>query len=321
MRQHQRRCGPAFTLIELLVVIAILGVLTGLLLAAVQKVREVANQTGCVNNLRQIGLALQAYHQRNGAFPSAYLLDQSAPGPRSPARRSLTLAIPTEPGWGWGALLLPHLDQENLASQINFKTNLDLPANRAVRTTVLSVFLCPADSNTRVFTVLDEKEPPRPMVEVAPTSYAANYGTHDEIGEFPAQGDGVFFCNSKISLTDITDGASHTMAIGERAALFTPAPWAGAVSGSTIRTAPGAPVNSTHTEEAPVEVMAGFSRKVPLNDPGYLGDPYCFFSPHVGVVNFAFADASVHSLGTNTSVEVLLALSTRAGKEPINEDF
>src|SRR5262249_13741411 len=163
----------------------------------------------------------------------------------------------------------------------NFKTNLDLPANQAVRTTVLSIFLCPADSNTRVFTITDELN--RPMVEVAPTSYAANFGTTDEIGEQPDLGNGVFFRNSKISLTDIPAGAIHTMALGARAALFTRAPWAGAVSGATIRTTPGAPVNATHAEEAPVQVLAGFSRKLPLNDP--YSDPYCFFSPHVGVVN------------------------------------
>src|SRR5262249_46117042 len=107
------RSSPGFTLLELLVVIGIIGVLVALLLPAVQQVREAANRTSCQNNLKQIGLALHSYHDTHHAFPSAYLcqIPDDDTGPWY-----------TSPGWGWGALLLPFLDQEPLSRQIDFQS-------------------------------------------------------------------------------------------------------------------------------------------------------------------------------------------------------
>src|SRR5215472_3350221 len=108
-----RRNRRGFTLIELLVVIAIIGVLIGLLLPAVQKVREAANRTSCQNNLKQIGLALHHYHHVHQCFPSAYLFT-----PQDSAPKQVPRGVYTAPGWGWAALLLPYLDQEPLARNI-----------------------------------------------------------------------------------------------------------------------------------------------------------------------------------------------------------
>ena len=111
MRAASRR---AFTLVELLVVIAIIGILIGLLLPAVQKIREAASRLKCKNNLRQIGLALQNYHDRAGVFPPGY---RSTVGPSG-------LADDRGPGWGWAAFILPELEQDKFRGQYGFSPSL-----------------------------------------------------------------------------------------------------------------------------------------------------------------------------------------------------
>src|SRR5262249_36649434 len=135
IRQHHTP-GKAFTLIELLVVIAILAVLVGLLLAAVQKVREAAARAQCQNNLRQIGLALHGYEHQLGACPPGSL---NRGGDKTPS-----------PGWGWPVFLLPYLEQGPLyrtlgAPQANFGNGANPVPATALTQTTLSVFRCPAD--------------------------------------------------------------------------------------------------------------------------------------------------------------------------------
>src|SRR5689334_10383355 len=98
---------PGFTPIELLVVIAIIGVLIALLVPAVQKIREAANRASCQNNLHQIGLALHQYHGSEGTFPPGYICQVQ------------TNPDITSPGWGWAALLLPYVEGDNLARNID----------------------------------------------------------------------------------------------------------------------------------------------------------------------------------------------------------
>src|SRR5690349_13718970 len=134
-----------FTLVELLVVIAILGVLIGLLLPAIQKAREAANRSACTNNLKQLGLALHAYHDAEGGFPPGHVSTLVNPAWVMPAGQCNAFPDELGPGWSFFALLLPYLEQVNLYRAIR----LDLPitdlANTAPRRTAVKTYVCPSD--------------------------------------------------------------------------------------------------------------------------------------------------------------------------------
>jgi prepilin-type N-terminal cleavage/methylation domain-containing protein len=302
-RLGTRSAEAAFTLVELLVVLAIVGVLIGLLLPAVQKVREAANRTRCQNNLHQIGLALHNYHGTYGSFPPGFVCPQPQANPNY-----------TAPGWGWAALLLPFLEQDNLYRQINLKVPVEDPSHLGVRTTPLALFVCPSDYATGLFTIEDQNG--IPLAQAATNSYVASFGVGVDLDNELDDANGVFFRNSHIRVTDITDGSSTTFAVGERAALFTQAPWAGAVSNGTTRVTPGAPVNDpAAVEEAPTQVLAHVAVHT-LNDPN--SDPEDFFSPHRGTGLFLFADGSVRALAAGIDLATYQALATRDGGEAVN---
>src|ERR1051326_2045943 len=101
----------AFTLIELLVIIAIIAILVGLMLPAIQRVRETMNRAACSSNLRQIGIASHGYHDNHDGLPPGYTATAAYPG--------------TSPGWGWGAYLLPYIEQDGVTSQINYNLPLE----------------------------------------------------------------------------------------------------------------------------------------------------------------------------------------------------
>src|SRR5258708_16538953 len=122
-----------FTLIELLVVIAIIAVLIGLLLPAVQKVRESANRMQCLNNLRQMGVALHNYHGDHGSFPPGFISKLSNPAWSFPAGNCNAEAPDLGPGWSFFALLLPYIEQDNLYKNIRFDLPITDPANATAR--------------------------------------------------------------------------------------------------------------------------------------------------------------------------------------------
>jgi prepilin-type N-terminal cleavage/methylation domain-containing protein/prepilin-type processing-associated H-X9-DG protein len=309
----------AFTLIELLVVIAIIGILIGLLLPAVQKVRESANRLSCQNNLKQIGLALHNYHDAHQCFPPGY----RASGPYYDG------ATDTAPGWGWQAFILPQVEQDNLYHQLNF--NQPVQASAGIQTLV-KVYLCPSDlTPDEAFAVPDGFG--NTIALAAPTSYAACVGG-DETGTTGATGLGIFYRNSRTRLADVTDGNSSTILIGERAWSNANSIWAGAIAGGVIRRGafnPCQPVVAGAWFPAATLVQAHAHLNNALLDPDGSAGMDDFGSRHVGGSNFLFADGSIHFLrsvpsdnadGHYTSDGVIFqALATRANGEVIPGDW
>ncbi len=147
--RHSSRGG--FTLIELLVVIAIIGILAGLLLPAVQAARESARRIQCVNNLKQIGLALHHYADANLCFPPSYVQGVASATGVSYGIKVPDLGYNNVNGWGWGVLILPYLEQGNLLQK--FRINLPCWAteNATAVQTQVSVYLCPSSSKPGAF--------------------------------------------------------------------------------------------------------------------------------------------------------------------------
>jgi hypothetical protein len=275
------------------------------LMPAVQKVREAANRISCMNNLKQIGLALHMHHDTNFNFPPGYLYQPTGIAPP-------TGVDPNAPGWGWAYFLLPYIEQDNLYKMIDRTLPVESPSYLAVRQNILKMYRCPSDPETGVFDVLDFTN--QDMGPAATNSYAACFGANGLLGSNPDAGDGIFYRNSITRIADITDGTSNTLAIGERAALFAQAPWAGVMTGGTVRTTVGAPVLVSVIEPAQAMPLAQVFNH-PLNDVS--SEPFDFYSAHPGVLPVVFADGSVHGLATSTSLITLQALATRAGGEAL----
>ena len=290
----------AFTLVELLVVIAIIGVLIALLLPAVQKVREAANLASCKNNLKQIGLALHNFHDTKGRFPVGYY--DPTPWPQ----------LDNGPGWGWGAFLLPYLEQGNLYRQINFKLDVGDPANAAVRSTFLKSFMCPSDQQITTFTVTDGGSR---SWTLAQGSYVACNG-NDGVDDFTTPPHtGAFVRGIRgYRMADITDGLSNTMFVGDRSVWLSYSTWVGGPTGAVnpFLQAPG-------NYGAEVTLLMCHAGPTGPNTAGVF-DADSTWSPHLLGVPFVFGDGSVHFLTKGIDIPVWMALATCAGGEAVSED-
>jgi prepilin-type N-terminal cleavage/methylation domain-containing protein len=304
MRSQNSRRTAGFTLVELLVVIAILGVMIGLLLPAIQAAREAARKTACSNNLHQIGIALSAYAAGNKAFPPGYT----------------SLVLPDHddggPGWGWGARLLPNMDQGNLYKELKFTLPIEGPAAAPWRMTSIPSFICPSDDAfTPIIDVYSVGFVTK-ICQMAAASYVGSAGTVRPTCKICRDNfDGVFGRNRAIKPGDITDGLSNTIAVGERSNYWASAAIWGVVPKSILQdrqkigkyvAAPAYVLGTTFVEGFNIEELE-------MDDHSTMDSiAESFISRHQGGAFFVFCDGAVRFIRENAEPGVMNAMATRA---------
>ncbi len=318
MSRYENSARHGLTLIELLVVIAIVAILIGLLLPAVQKVREAASRAQCLNNLKQIALAAHNYHDGPGQFPTGV---------------GLPVMMGNRPTGGanlW-VELLPYFEQNNLYQKWDLVDNRNnVGGTNATSAQSIKLLLCPSDPLPQL--VIDSTIPNQPSWSdglYAMTSYGGNGGRRTVMATPPPgypgmTADGVFSIGGSVCLTDITDGASNTLLFGERLHrdpqfdLLQPVVWPGHSpiehwgTWAAIST-PGALGHCALHSAAPInyQVPPGGDLLTVWNRAAAFG------SGHPGGASFAFADGSVRFLSDSMPLLTLQALSTRAGGEVV----
>jgi prepilin-type N-terminal cleavage/methylation domain-containing protein/prepilin-type processing-associated H-X9-DG protein len=329
-----RPVRSAFTLIELLVVIAIIAVLIALLLPAVQSAREAARRAQCVNNLKQLGLAMHNYHDVNNALPLGRTLQSGTYRPFSQQAR-----------------ILGYMEQSNIFNTLNFNLSSYAPDNATGAATSVNSFLCPSDVSAQI-----------PSGEILPgfgwaaVNYRANEGTSvamwfgtDDVNNvnngIVAQPNGLFYSSQLIKLSSVTDGTSNTAAFSEHVI----GDFSNSIATEFSDTfEPGThPLNS---DDAFQFCLA--TNTLDLSKQGYsnVGAPWtygyhsttsywhsappntrsCMFPPsristtansrHPGGVNLCLADGSVRFIKSTINLSIWRALGTRNLGEIISAD-
>jgi prepilin-type N-terminal cleavage/methylation domain-containing protein len=193
---HRTKRRRGFTLIELLISSAIMAILVALLLPAVQQAREAARRSTCKSHLRQLGIALQNYHDQYEMLPAGTV------NPTGPIRN-----VPVGYHHGWYVALLPYLEQVPLDQQVDPQRSIYDASHDPVRRQVLPLLLCPSDDVGSLATSAQQ------AFEPALCNYAGNH--HPWEAPIDVDNLGVLYLNSFLPLTKIPDGTSHTIAVGE----------------------------------------------------------------------------------------------------------
>ena len=287
-----RRRG--FTLVELLVVIAIIGTLVALLLPAIQAAREAARRSQCANNLKQIALAEQLYHDTHGRY---------------------TMGREThwQQGVSWAFHMLPYMEMRNVHESFNRQLPVFDDQNALAMRTPVDVFFCPTRRQPASDRDFDNNDEPSVKQGVAAGGdYAANAGLNYHFGTLPQHWDdtpdvsavvGPMFTRSKIKARQVTDGLSQTLAVGER---HIPV---------DVEAAPGLEHhargdNAFFAADNPTTILAGVEDGLatgPFDDRNWL-----FGSEHSQIVQFAFLDGHVAAVDQSIDLQTLQDLAVIA---------
>jgi len=332
-RKVSRKSRRGFTLVELLVVIAIIGLLVSMLMPAVQKAREAARRSSCINNIRQIALASHNYHDTFQTMPSGWIQDpnfplgdmqlssqNNPPDFTSPAilpivyNGSLPAANPPVPpggksqlqlmNWtmssyyGWHCLILSQMDQGTV--QFNFrypKTDTVSSSNWAMTQVPIEPYVCPSASLPAA----------RPR-NLGYTNYRGCMGFWPSTSPAPLN-NGMFYQNSQVNFRDVQDGTTQTFLFGESQYGFWADSYSCCARARDDLLTPGDTPNFDTAWQGPA----------PQNgQPGWF---LSFGSFHTDVVNFAMVDGSAKSIAKNIDTNVFHALCTRNGRETISTSF
>jgi prepilin-type N-terminal cleavage/methylation domain-containing protein/prepilin-type processing-associated H-X9-DG protein len=303
--QDEKRGG--YTLVELLVVVAIIAMLIALLLPAVQKVREAANRMQCLNNLKQIGIALHDYHDTYQTFPHAYdaralFIDPSHVFSAA-ARGGFTVTK------SWATLILPFIEQQNL----------DTAGYAWYHEQHIPIYVCPSDRRATGYYLGNKGFGMQSL-----TDYLAVTGTMTFKGD-PHSGlprskcNGVIYENSRTRIADITDGTANTVVVGERP----PSPdlfwgwWTWSAFDASLGVRNTFPVYADSGTAPPISCTRFFPENYRPNDNNAC-DTHHFWSAHPGGGNWLFADGSVRFLPYQSNT-ILPALATRGGGEVVSD--
>jgi prepilin-type N-terminal cleavage/methylation domain-containing protein len=310
------RGAPGFTLIELLVVIAIIGILIALLLPAVQKIREAAARMSCSNNLKQLALACHNFQDSQSVLPYD----------NSPEAGNSTKWGADGPNWSWIAHALPYIEQGPLYSQLAAAgggSNIDSVTiaqakNAGINATIPTLF-CPSD-NAKTNTTLQSNRADLGGYVVGLTNYKGVSGANWAWGGFVvsgtgstrggtnglADGDGVFYRgdgSKRKTLNDIKDGTSNTFLIGEDIPSMNRwCSW---------------PYSNNAVGTCAIPPNYGVNANPPITDPSNWVNIYSFHSYHLGGLQFAYADGSVHFISQNIDLATYRAMATMAGGETL----
>jgi prepilin-type N-terminal cleavage/methylation domain-containing protein/prepilin-type processing-associated H-X9-DG protein len=322
------RSRSAFTLIELLVVIAIIAVLIALLLPAVQSAREAARRTQCVNNLKQIGLALHNYHDSLNSFPLG---------------RVYFAAVGVNDSFSPHSQFLPFMEQTTVYNTINFSLIWSAPGQATATATTIAGFLCPSDPHTYAF-----------PTGLAGNNYRSNEGNGLPFGwgvsdpnnvntSLPAP-NGLFFADMVVTIAAVTDGTSNTAAFSEHLT----GDFSNAISTPEDTFEPGTypatvlqaiqqcnAIDTTNLSFQGYSTVGapwiyGYHSTTSYNHSNVPGGRSCMFPPlrimttadskHPGGVNVLMADGSVRFVKNSISQVTWSAIGSRNGSEVISAD-